>query len=790
MPAVQTPSNPPDLRPVPELTEEFLRNCLNPEQLEAVLHAPGAQLILAGAGSGKTRVLTYKIAWLLREHGYRAHEILAVTFTNKAAHEMRARVGQLLGYEAPLKWMGTFHSICARLLRFHAARLEYTSNFTIFDVDDQKRVVKKLIVAEGLENDVRFSVEAIRNYVGRCKNQGMGPEDAAQQTSDRYEERMASLYRKYQDLLRQQDAMDFDDLIFLAIKLLNGFPEIQRVFSSSFRYILIDEYQDTNKAQYQLIHLFLGSHRNMVAVGDDDQSIYGWRGADIANILKFREDFSEAKITKLEQNYRSTSNILGVAASVIKNNRGRMDKTLWTKNPPGEKVVLIEVEDDMMEAAWVARRIQNDERFRPGETAVFYRTNAQSRVLEDELRRRQIPYLIVGGIRFYARKEVKDLIAYLRLLVNPKDDVSFIRAVNIPKRGIGDRSLEQLQEFASQRGLALSEALAFVGEIGLGSAATNKMRDFYELIQGLRASNQSKPLPELVAEVLTRSGYKAFLEADKTDDALDRLANVEELVSAAQDFLDREEERNKEQVEVIGNENEPGLNGDDYPEISIDNSPLVVFLQEISLLADADTLKANQEAVTLMTVHSAKGLEFPRVFVTGLEEGLFPMVRDAEDDTEVEEERRLFYVATTRARQDLYLIYARRRRRYGNFMDCVGSRFLREIDKKYLEVTNNYSSRQAHQTSRPAHETSRGPNPPSRMGSLGASEPDPMPRYEDVNQDVQEFRVGQNVRHNRFGMGKVVRMEGSGESARVDVTFSDHIRRTLLMKFAKLEIMD
>jgi len=754
----------------PELSEISLRNLLNPSQLEAVMHAPGAQVVLAGAGSGKTRVLTYKIAWLILEHGFRPNEILAVTFTNKAAREMRERVAHLLGYEAGLRWMGTFHSICARLLRFHADKLGYSSHFTIYDTDDQKRHVKKLLQAEGLENDLRFPMDAVRRTISTYKNQNVGPEDAARMAADPWAQRMASLYAKYQNDLRSQDAMDFDDLIFLSIKLLKGFPEVRKNFSDSFRYVLIDEYQDTNKAQYQLIQLLLGEHRNLVAVGDDDQSIYGWRGADVGNILRFQQDFPEAKVTKLEQNYRSTANIIAVASSVIKNNRERMDKVLWTENAPGEKVTLMELDDEMSEAVWVARKIATDEEYGPGGTAVFYRTNAQSRVFEDELRRRQIPYLIVGGTRFYERKEVKDLLAYLRLIANPRDDVSFMRVLNVPKRGLGDTSLKQLQEFAQKNDLPLSEALPFAGEEGIATAAIRKMKEFHELLNGLRALSQHRALPDLVMDVLVKSGYKAALENEDTDESADRLSNLEELVSAAQDYVDRLEEKALAEADADAE----GENGD--ADGVLEGTPLELFLQEISLVSDADALKASQDAVTLMTVHSAKGLEFPRVFVTGMEDGLFPLKR--EDDIDSEEERRLFYVAVTRARQNLSLTYARRRRRYGTYQDSVGSRFLREIDKEYLDIPKAYSA----------------PKPSFRMGmAVGRAlgKPDPMPKYEDFSQDEGSgLRTGGRVRHAKFGEGKVMQLSGSGDSASAVVMFGDKVPRTLMLKFAKLDVLD
>ncbi len=769
----------------PRLTEDSLRNLLNPAQFEAVTYAPGPQVVLAGAGSGKTRVLTYKIVWLIQQHGIRPHQILAVTFTNKAAREMKERVSHLLGYEAPMRWMGTFHSICARLLRFHADKLGYTSHFTIYDTDDQKRHLKKILQAEGLDSDARYSVDAVRRHISHCKNQGAGPERAAEEADrDPYMVRMASLYARYQKELREQDAMDFDDLIFLAIKLLREFPAVRAALHDTFRYVLIDEYQDTNKAQYQLAQLLLGPHRNFVAVGDDDQSIYGWRGADVGNILRFRDDFPDARVTKLEQNYRSTGNIIAVAGCVIRNNRGRTDKKLWTENEPGSPAVLMELDDDAAEAAWVARRIASNEEYGPGDTAILYRTNSQSRAIEDELRRRQVPYLIVGGTRFYERKEVKDLLAYLRLVANPRDDVSLLRVINVPRRGIGDTSLDRLAEYAREAGLPLLAALPHAESAGVGGAALKQMRLFHDLVGRLRGHAENLPLPDLVKKVLEESGYKHMLEKEDTGEAEDRLANLEELVTAAQDFVDRLAAGETTLAEEIASDlggnpagevsPEPGSRGEEFEE-ALAGTPLELFLQEISLVSDSDALKAGQEAVTLMTVHSAKGLEFPRVFVTGLEDGLFPLMR--EDDLDAEEERRLFYVAATRARRDLTLSYARRRRRYGGYQDAMPSRFLREIDPQYLEIPKPVAA----------------PRTAFRMGmavgrALGGP-PDPMPRYEDMSQDEAPFHAGSRVRHAKFGEGKVLQVSGHGDSASAVVVFSDRVPRTLMLKFAKLDVM-
>jgi DNA helicase-2/ATP-dependent DNA helicase PcrA len=861
-----------------KLDAASLSAALNPHQFEAVTHSPGPQLILAGAGSGKTRVLTYKIAWLIRERGLRPWEILAVTFTNKAAQEMRGRISTLIGYSGNLRWVGTFHSICARLLRFHATRLGYTSNFTIFDTDDQKRFIKQILKAEKLEDDIQFSVDAVRHFIGGNKNKGIPSTEAKLNAEDRYEEKMAHLYHVYQEELRKNNGMDFDDLIFLAIRLLETFPEVREAFASGFRYILIDEYQDTNKAQYRLIRLLVGAHKNLVVVGDDDQSIYGWRGADITNILTFQKDFPGARVTKLEQNYRSTANILGVASSVIRNNKNRMEKTIWTSNEAGGKITVLDMDDEILEAAWVARRIKEDDRFKPGETAVFYRTNAQSRIMEDELRRARVPYLIVGGIRFYERKEVKDLMSYLRVIGNPNDSVALERIINVPKRGIGDKSINGVKDYAFEHGIQLIDALRTPEKAGLNAGASKRLNDFTLLLDTLRTLAANEPLPSLIAEIISRTGYRAHLEEEGSDESLDRLANVEELVSAAQDFLRRradgeldqandpdaaEAERfqnalelkfplpekegrgapranggtfhgasrdqDSEALDFFGGAGIQGNSGDTqgFASDSVESARLQdldLFLQEISLLADTDGLKATLEAVTLMTVHSAKGLEFPRVFVTGLEDGLFPMMRQDESG-DVEEERRLFYVAVTRARQELSLSYAHRRRRYGMYQESVGSRFFREIDKQYIELArpvlpsgggypgggsggrggfggggSGFSQRGGGYGSGGGGRTGAfgGSGGGYKGGGFGTSggrgsddaEASPMPDYEDISQEAEVgFVKGQRVRHDKFGDGAVVAVDGSGESARVHVLFMDHIRRVLMIKYAKLTVI-
>jgi DNA helicase-2/ATP-dependent DNA helicase PcrA len=848
-----------------KLDPKSLAEALNAPQLEAVTHAPGAQLILAGAGSGKTRVLTYKIAWLIRERSYRPWEILAVTFTNKAAAEMRTRIGHILGpmgSPGALRWVGTFHSICARLLRFHAPRLGFTSSFSIYDTDDQKRFVKAILKAENLEDDMNFAEDKVRRFISGNKNAGISPNEAKLAAGDRDEERMARLYARYQDDLKKNNGMDFDDLIYMAIRLLEEFPEVRQVFTSAFRYILIDEYQDTNRAQYRLIRLLVGSHHNLVVVGDDDQSIYGWRGADIKIILSFQKDFPEARVTRLEQNYRSTANILAVANSVIRNNKQRMEKRMWTSNGPGEKIGLCEMEDEIQEAAWVARRIREDLAggpgsgggtaetggFRAGDIAVFYRTNSQSRVIEDELRRQRVPYLIVGGIRFYERKEVKDLLAYLRVLSNPRDEVALARIVNVPKRGIGEKSVQQVQEFAFERGIPLLEALARAGEAGVNTGTAKRMAEFVAQLGALRSLARSgEPLPSLIAEIITRTGYKAHLEEEATDESLDRLANIEELVSAAQDFLRRRAAgevglpeggegewapasspgpvagaSEASQADLLSGLWTPGAPpavddaapapgesagaGDraGTPSASDGSRDLDLVLQEISLVSDADSLKESKEAVVLMTVHSAKGLEFPRVFVTGLEDGLFPMLRADDDGKNIEEERRLFYVAVTRARQVLSLTYARRRRRYGMYQEAMGSRFFREIDRAYVDVARPAPAQRpfgagggrgygggGYGGGYGSGYGGRGGGYGSSGGDASGYVADASPSYEDFSQEEgPSFRKGQKVKHDKFGVGTVMGASGHGEEVRVEVVFGDHIRRTLMAKFAKLQPLD
>ncbi|HEY8347721.1 MAG TPA: UvrD-helicase domain-containing protein [Symbiobacteriaceae bacterium] len=757
---------------------------LNPQQYEAVTHGEGPLLVLAGAGSGKTRVLTHRIAYLIQQ-GVSPWRILAITFTNKAAAEMKERVERLVGPAARDIWVSTFHSACVRMLRRDIERLGYAKNFVILDTSDQQLVVKECLKQLNL-SEKQFQPGAVLAAISAAKNQMQDPRAYADAAGDYYQQQVAQVYRLYQQQLKANNAVDFDDLLLLCVRLLEEFPDVLSYYQERFQHILVDEYQDTNHLQNRWIFLLAGRWRNLCVVGDDDQGIYSWRGADIRNILEFERQYPDTRVIKLEQNYRSTGNIIAVAGCVIRNNHGRTDKKLWTENEPGSPVVLMELDDDAAEAAWVARRIQSDEEYGPGDTAILYRTNSQSRVIEDELRRRQVPYLIVGGTRFYERKEVKDLLAYLRLIANPRDDVSFLRVINVPRRKIGETSVTHLERYAREAGLPLFAALQFAENAGVDGPALKQMRLFHDLVERLRALAEHLPLPELVKKVLEESGYKAMLEKEDTGEAEDRLANLEELVAAAQDFVDRLEAGETTLAEEIAGDlsgSPAEASGEDASaESAADGgeapagTPLELFLQEISLVSDSDALKAGQEAVTLMTVHSAKGLEFPRVFVTGLEEGLFPLMR--EDDLDAEEERRLFYVAATRARRELTLTYARRRRRYGGYQDAMPSRFLREIDPQYLEVPKPVAP----------------PRTAFRMGmavgrALGGSSYDPMPRYEDMSQEEPPFREGSRVRHAKFGEGKVLQVSGYGDSASAVVVFSDRVPRTLMLKFAKLDVL-
>jgi len=704
---------------------------LNPAQREAVLHTEGPVLVIAGAGSGKTRVLTRRIAHLLGAVGVKPPEILAITFTNKAAGEMRERVGDLVGPPARAAWVMTFHSACGRILRREAQRLGYRSNFTIYDQADQIRLVKRCL--EELERDPkRFTPRGIHSQISNAKNTLVGPDEYTERVASFYDQTVAEVYDLYQKRLFASNAVDFDDMLFLTVDVLERFPEARTKWQEAFRYILVDEYQDTNHAQYRLLQLLAEKHRNLFAVGDPDQSVYGFRGADIRNVLEFEHDFAGSYTIALEQNYRSTQHILDAANGVISHNRERKEKNLWSELGDGDPVRVIEVEDEHAEARYVAAEIALlvEEGFSGSEVAVFYRTNAQSRVLEDVLVRQGIAYQVIGGPRFYERAEIKDLVAYLQVLDNPYDAVSLLRIANRPRRGIGDTSLARLQTWADQREISLWEATAEAEMAGVGAAPQKALKAFRGAIESLMSAVQEFEVPELIEETLARSGYMESLEAERTIEAQGRMENLQELVSVAREW--------REQAQ---------------------DTTLSAFLQEISLYSDQDAIRGDTSLVTLMTLHNAKGLEFRAVYLIGMEEGIFPHSRSIEEQG-IEEERRLCYVGMTRAQERLTLLHASSRMLYGGRNHNLPSRFLDEVPEGHVE----------RERLRPASWSGYNAPRQSRI---------------EPREDVPDLSTGDSVRHSTLGEGVVTRIEPGGL---VTVRFADDgSERKLVLEYAPLE---
>ena len=649
---------------VPPAVERLLAG-LNEPQREAVTHVDGPLLILAGAGSGKTRVLTHRVAYLLAAGHARPDEVVAITFTNKAAGEMKERIEGLVGGVARTMWVSTFHSMCARILRREAQRLGYRSTFSIHDEDDRKRLVRRCM--EALEFDTkRNPPEAIARQISDAKNQLLDAAAFREQAGGRFGGVAADVYELYEKELLAMNAMDFDDLLMRTVQLLEQVPERRRHYQRAFRYVLIDEYQDTNHAQYRLANLLAGEHRNLAVVGDDDQSIYSWRGADIRNILEFERDYPDAKVIRLEQNYRSTQAILDVANAVVTHNRQRKGKNLWTPRGTGAPAQIVEVNDERAEAQFVASEVQKllegeagagaERTYAPHEIAVLYRTNAQSRVLEEQFGRYAIAYQVIGGPKFYERAEIRDVLAYLTLLVNPGDTQRLLRIVNVPKRGLGATSLGRLQAHAVSIGASVWEAIRDPEAVpGLTPAAVNGLLGFARLVEGLQAGLEGRPVAEVVRSVLEETGYEDELKGQRTLEAEGRLENLEEFLGVAAEYDRRA--------------TEPSLDS---------------FLQEISLYTDADSYVDTSELITLMTLHNAKGLEFPVVFIAGMEEGVFPHQRSL-DEQNVEEERRLAYVGMTRAMDRLYLLHARARSLWGSGQYNLPSRFLDEIPERLVE---------------------------------------------------------------------------------------------------------
>ena len=730
---------------------------LNPVQREAVTHPGGPLLIIAGAGSGKTRVLTSRVGWLIREQGVSPFEILAITFTNKAADEMKHRVGSLVGPVAQKMWVSTFHSACVRILRRDASRLGYSSSFTIYDQADAERLTAYVLRDLNIDPK-KFPPRTVHAVISAAKNELIGVDAYADRARSIYERRIAEVYREYQRRLADANAMDFDDLLTKAVELLRKAPDVLEGYQERFKHVLVDEYQDTNKAQNELVKLLANRHRNICVVGDGDQSVYQFRGADIRNILEFEDSFPDATMIVLEQNYRSTQTILDAANSVIANNLERKPKALWTEQIGGELIQRYFAEDEADEAAWAGRemlRLHGSEGWRWSDMAVFYRTNAQSRVLEEHLVRLNIPYKVVGGTRFYERREVKDALAYLRAVVNPTDEVSLRRIVNVPKRGVGDTSIARLEAWAAAQGRPLVDALAKAEEAGVSGRALSGIRDLVGLLDELRAEGKG---PAATLETVLRvTGYAAELESERSIEAEGRLENLAELVGFARAF-----------EEEAAEEGRPG--------------GISEFLEGVSLVADSDQLDPDESSVVLMTLHTAKGLEFDGVFMIGLEDGVFPHLRSLGEPAELEEERRLCYVGITRARRRLYLSHAWSRMLFGSTQYNPPSRFLKEIPAQLTEVIEG--SRSGRKGGGGDYGGGYRANRERMVDA--ASRPAPTPARTSGAERLG-IRVGDDVVHAKWGEGVVLEIIGSDDKAEAVVRFPSVGEKRLLLAWAPLK---
>ncbi len=752
---------------------------LNPVQREAASATEGPVMIVAGPGSGKTRTLTHRIAYLLAAKKAWPSQVLALTFTNKAAREMRERVLHLVGAEAARGiWMGTFHSVFARMLRREADKLGFTRDFSIYDTADSENIIKNVLARYHVDPK-RYTPRSVRHRISGAKNGLVSPQEYQRLAADPFEEVAAKVYGPYNDALRRANAMDFDDLLIKPIELLSNHPDVLAEYQGRWKYLHIDEYQDTNAAQYRLAKMLAATHKNICVVGDDAQSIYAFRGADIQNILSFQKDYPEATTIRLEQNYRSTGRILRLADGIIKRNAEQLDKDLWTENAEGEHVVLMEALSERDEAQKVERRLR-DLHVRHGvpyrQAAVLYRTNAQSRSLEEALRRGGIPYRIVGGLSFYARREIKDALAYLRLVVNPNDAASVRRVINNPTRGIGAKTMETVEVFARDEGLTLWQALERAADAGVGGRAASAIEGFTFLVGRYAAKSGTAPADEIARELLAESGLLASLREENTVESLARWENVQELISAIAEFS----------TNAAGPEHTPTLSE---------------FLQQVSLVTDADADEGDPNRVTLMTLHASKGLEFKVVFVTGLEEGLFPLAVAAQDPKELEEERRLFYVGVTRAEELLFLSYARSRYRFGEQQAGIRSRFLDEVevdDVIRTEAGRAFSGKKDRFSLREGGSGSfEGQDPHYYRRSLRPDTPKPArpkPAESDGHRVVYdegeaEIVPGVRVMHGTFGEGKVLAVEGRGERAAATVFFRGVGQKKLKLKFARLQVV-
>lgn len=759
---------------------------LNEPQREAVYHTDGPLLILAGAGSGKTRVLTHRIAYLIGERGVNPWNILAITFTNKAAEEMRQRVDNLVGFGAESVWVSTFHSACVRILRRFIDRLGYENHFTIYDTDDQKTLIKEVCRKVDVDTKV-FKERSLLSAISSAKNEMILPDEFELNAGGDFAKmKIAKVYREYEAQMRANNALDFDDLLVKTVQLLQTQPDVLESYQERFRYIMVDEYQDTNTVQFQLVSLLAGKYKNLCVVGDDDQSIYKFRGANIRNILDFEHEFPDAKVIKLEQNYRSTGNILNAANSVIANNRGRKEKSLWTENGEGELIRLRQFDTAFDEADFIGEDIKNAVRQGGSynDSAVLYRTNAQSRLLEEKFIAMNIPYKIVGGVNFYARREIKDLLAYLKTIDNGRDDVAVRRIINVPKRGIGLTTINRIQESATERGIGFYEALLAPELIaGVGRSAT-KLDSFAALIEYFKTLEEEMNITDLLQEVIEKTGYIESLENEDKEEAKTRKENIDELISKAATYEESCQDKDEKAT----------LSG---------------FLEEVALIADIDSLDEDQEYVVLMTLHSAKGLEFPRVYLAGMEDGLFPgyMSINAGDREELEEERRLCYVGITRAEQELTLTSARRRMVHGETQYNPMSRFVKEIPRELLDTGNKKFTQETEMPAQQntyarAREAFRAQAFAGALGGMTPAKNQGVGKPLTGSQALASlqkgsqlaaggngplgYEVGDRVRHVKFGEGTVTDIKEGGRDHEVTIEFDSVGTRKMFAKFAKL----
>ena len=765
-----------------------LLNSLNDKQKEAVLATEGPCLVIAGAGSGKTKVLTHKIAYLMAEKYIKPWNILAITFTNKAANEMKERVQNLVGEAANDMWIGTFHSICVRILRKFIDRIGFDNSFIIFDTSDQKTVVKECLKELKID-DKLFTDKSVMYEISNAKNEMLEPKAYATKYSGEFrKETIAKIYELYQKKLKENNAIDFDDIINFTIKILTENTDILEFYTNKFEYVLVDEYQDTNKAQFTLVTLLASKNGNITVVGDNDQGIYSFRGADITNILNFEKDFPGTKIVKLEQNYRCTGNILKAANAVIKHNTVKYDKKLWTENDEGNKPCIYSGEDEYDEASYIVNEINHlrrEEYYKYSDFAVLYRMNSQSRAIEDILRRENIPYKIIGGLKFYERKEIKDIIAYLRLIFNGNDNLSLKRIINEPKRGIGKTSLDAIQEVADNNGISMYEVIKNAEQYGLNRVYVNT-REFIEQIENLKAKKDEIKISDLIKETLRTTGYTQALKNENTIEAESRIQNLDEFLTVAIEFEDESAEN------TLGD-----------------------FLEGITLTTDLDNSDTSEDSVTLMTLHSAKGLEFPVVFLVGMEEGIFPGYKSIGEEKELEEERRLFYVGITRAKEYLHLTCARRRTIFGSTSYNQVSRFVKEIPKDILDgyddvIGNNKTESFGDTGYKWEYGTSASNNRvktytvdtykiPTAVASTNNNTGFAFKTAESflnsLNKkqekvDISQYKEGQRVYHKKFGEGTINKLESEGDDYKVDISFDKSGNKRLMAKFAGLQIID